>query len=70
MIDKDLIIRLQQQQIEAQNKLIAELRTMIKLLEARIEKVEIAKHTDANVTSLSKDQLKYWYKKYEGASQI
>lgn len=29
------------------------------------EKVEIAKHTDANATSLTKSQLQYWYKKYD-----
>ena len=51
MIDKDLIIRLQQQQIEAQNKLIAELRTMIKLLEARIEILENNQKKDSSNSS-------------------
>jgi len=40
MIDKDLIIRLLQEQLGAQAKLITELRTMIKLLETQVETLQ------------------------------
>jgi hypothetical protein len=40
MIDKDLIIRLQQEQLNAQGKLISSLNNMVKLLECRIEILE------------------------------
>lgn len=51
MIDKDLIIQLQQEQLNAQARLIAEQNKMIKMLEARIEVLENNQKTDSRNSS-------------------
>jgi uncharacterized coiled-coil protein SlyX len=51
MIDKDLIIRLLQEQLGAQAKLITELRTMIKLLETQVETLQNNQKKDSSNSS-------------------
>lgn len=51
MVDKDLIIQLQQEQLRVQARLIDEQKTMIKLLEARIEQLENNQKKDSRNSS-------------------
>jgi transposase len=50
-LDKDLIIRLQQEQIQHQTKMIAEQGVVIKLMEARIELLENSQKKDSSNSS-------------------